>query len=343
MKYLTTINTSILASLSCLSLAIAGDKEPIPVPEPSEDRLSITLDAGAAYMMAPENQFFTAFTEAALYSRTGSLDADEDDEYGEYFALGLEYKLDSPLLGSDRSGIALEASYANVETNKSGVFPDTPTARFGWPLIDNSSAAATTGGITLITDVEKEIQYYNIDALLTLEYDELLSMPIKVKFGPSFRHLRQEADINGAILGSTTNLNDKLKTDYFGVTVGASTVIPVSEKLTASIDFAIALYHAETDYRGKQISTVSNPGTNSASDSDDEFAYTADLRLGLDYQLNERTTLGAFVGVHYLSYAPQVYYGSYTTDPAPAGGVLLSLEDDDLLMLTGGLSCTIKF
>jgi len=303
-----------------------------------ERKLSGWVDAGVAYMNYPANRLFAIRGEAAPFTRGPDLATDDGDANGVYFSGGLDYELKSALFGSRSTSIGIRGNYADVSSNTSASFVDPgPGTRFGWVALDNTGGFGTPDGETLTTSTRRVISSYTIDIPITLEYEHWSSGSLKVRFGPSYRNVQQESAVDGSIT-STVSLNENLETDYLGATLGVAADFPVTSQLTASVDMAISLYGADTDYRGRYVS--SGPTSISRNLEDSEFAYSIDLRLGLDYQFNQNTKVGMFVGINYLSYAPVVSYGSVPTDPD--GGVL-SLNDDNLLTVTGGLSVSIRF
>lgn len=323
------------SSLLSLTLLI------VPLVTAAQDTSSayIEFDTGFSYIEIPKTQFFAIRSEAAPFARGQDLDLDDDSSTAVFFGGRFGFDLPVTLFETDDVGIEIRASRQRHEINESVAFFDRePGIRFGWVTLDNDDGAFGTPNLaTLIATSSRTVEYYTVEGLLKLGYATNSGHPYYIFVGPSHRKLGTASTISGTIITSVTT-TEWLDTSYNGATIGLATQFKAPFQFVASIDTALSLYQADTDYQGSYSDTAGYNFNRNLGQT--EFAYGLGTKLTLKRDISEALTISLFGGIDYLSYAPQVEYGSIPGDPA---GGILSLTNGDLFSANGGVEFEIKF
>lgn len=276
--------------------------------------LYLKLDAGASVIKLPSNLFFANRGDAAPFVKLNNLDTDSGILAGFGIDLVMGSELPIPILGADGSKVELGGAFQNGWSSTSASFFDAGAgARYGWFELGNASGFGTFDGATLLTSTNRSLQYGHVEALLRNNYGSF-----EIFVGPELRVLNQKIDVTGTIGATSVSLAEVLTTIYGGATLGATIGVVDDGDWLVKLMGAVSLLGAHTQYSATYNDSI--PQTQTASLSDQQIAVGAKVKLTVEKHITPNTTLGGYVSIDYLSYSPQVNYGSIPADPA--NGVL---------------------
>lgn len=271
------------------------------------------VEAGADALHLPKNTFFADRGDLPSFERKSNLDADDGVLLGSGLDLLAGFSL-GPVLGLDNAALELHGAATYASGRTSSVFTDPGVGtRYGWVKLDNSTNGfGTLDGSTLQTVIDRTALLLEGEALLKEQF-----AGVEIFAGPAVRSLRQNLEINGEIT-TTVSLDETLNTQYGGVLVGASVDVVATGDLLVNVRGSLAALGASTQYDATYLDSLNPQQT--ASLTDWQRALEAKVRVTVEKHISPNTSIGAYAAGTYLSYAPQVNYGSVPADPS--NGVL---------------------
>ncbi|MCF4099369.1 hypothetical protein [Maritalea mediterranea] len=271
----------------------------------------VEFNSGVSVFKLPSNLFFAEREESSPFARLNNLDTDSGILAGGSLGILFGSALPAPVLNADMSTIEFVGVFHGIGGSSSASFYDAgPGERYGWVEMPYVSGYGTNDGSTLETTTNRTARYIEIEALLKNKFEHA-----EFFFGPEFRHLNQQLDINGDIVGGSTTVNvmENLSTAYSGVTVGTSFDIVETDGWVVNVKGAVSILIASTQYDADYEDSYI---TQTANLSDMGIAVGSMAKVSFDKQIGPNTSFGGYANVDFLSYSPQINYGSSPGDPA---------------------------
>ena len=167
---------------------------------------------------------------------------------------------------------------------------------------------------------ERDVTFWGVDVVGAFPISLDGHRKISLVTGPSFKRLRQAADVFAYESNRNPNVNhmmlkEDLRASYIGGLVGVRLEFPFKENWHFRIDGTAGGYYLDSRYEGHQRTFLSsgNPAVDVTAEpksNDSGLAMSLNVHSSLSVTVFGNLTLQAGAGVEYLSRTPVVRYAS---------------------------------
>ena len=240
-----------------------------------------------------------------------------------------------PIIFGQRIGIVLKGSYwSDTSSDQMAKAPDA----WFWPIDGSMHPIPIFGGNVLHNvHFEAKNRFWHGAVLITghsvIGNSSLAQFSRDFRIGFVYYNLHQDFNFSAERVASANpqfnrpvTLSERTNTDYIGAQIGSTLNAQFNPNVGAFIKGDIALVCAKTDFSGSQVvSALSVPVvfsgyTASASDSNSEVTYIADLGGGLHFKASGFPVILTLAGgVQFFGYVPRIENSSTNATVTPLG------------------------
>lgn len=283
--------------------------------------------------------------EDLSFVQISSLTTEKGDESGLRTGLTLGWKSGLAVLGAP---VTFEANlfHAQMNNSKNNVFDYSTSFRVGWyDIAGGNNGMGLGGGDDVSAKTKRDVLHMGLELLAKFAFPINADNTLTPYIGYSGMVLDQKFRTSAFEVQTPTNMMDlteDLSVAYHGLALGARLDHRLTNELQLFTTLGGALYYAQADYHGAQL--TAGPTIPEFSSSlrkrDDTLAGRLQADCGVQYTSGP-WSLGAFGGVEYLSYVPKIIASN--TDSTGIGTHATHLSDADSYAWKLGASFAYHF